>query len=77
MSRKRERMVLVSFHAPQTYIDMVNELVRRGVYPSRSEAVRAAIRELLSKYRPETAGGRPGAPSDGSPPPRPLPRADE
>jgi metal-responsive CopG/Arc/MetJ family transcriptional regulator len=70
VSRKRERMVLVSFHVPQTYIDTINELVRRGVYPSRSEAVRAAIRELLGKYRPKTAGGRPGSPSDdGSPSP--------
>lgn len=48
---KRDRMALISFHVPQTYLEALDELVRLGIYPSRSEAVRAALRELLAKYK--------------------------
>ncbi|MEM3996159.1 MAG: ribbon-helix-helix domain-containing protein [Pyrobaculum sp.] len=51
MSDKRDRMVLISFHVPQTYLEALDELVRLGVCPSRSEAVRAALRELLARYK--------------------------
>lgn len=51
VSDKRDRMVLISFHVPQTYLEALDELVRLGVYPSRSEAVRAALRELLARYK--------------------------
>lgn len=51
MAREKEKMVLISFHIPKSYVDVIDELVRRGVYPSRSEAIRAALRELVNKYK--------------------------
>ncbi len=51
MSKERERMVLISFHVPQSYVEVLDELVKLGLYPSRSEAIRAALRELLNKYK--------------------------
>jgi len=48
--KEKEKMVLISFHVPQAYVEMLDELVKSGVFPNRSEAVRAALRELLSKY---------------------------
>ncbi len=51
MARGKEKMVLISFHLPKSYVDVIDELVRRGVYPSRSEAIRAALRELVNKYK--------------------------
>lgn len=51
VDRQKERMVLISFHAPQSYVETLDELVRMGVFPTRSEAIRAALRELLSKYK--------------------------
>ncbi len=51
VARGREKMVLISFHIPKSYVEMLDELVRRGVYPSRSEAIRAALRELVNKYK--------------------------
>ena len=51
MAREKEKMVLISFHLPKSYVDVIDELVRRGVYPSRSEAIRAALRELVNKYK--------------------------
>jgi Arc/MetJ-type ribon-helix-helix transcriptional regulator len=39
-------------HVPRNYIEAVDELVRRGIFPNRSEAIRAAIRELLERYCP-------------------------
>lgn len=51
MERQKEKMVLISFHVPQSYVDSLDELVRMGIYPTRSEAIRAALRELLSRYK--------------------------
>jgi antitoxin ParD1/3/4 len=51
MAREKEKMVLISFHLPKSYVDVIDELVRRGVYPSRSEAIRVALRELVNKYK--------------------------
>lgn len=48
--QKREKMELISFHLPKPLFDIVDNLVRQGVYPSRSEAIRDAIRLLLEKY---------------------------
>ena len=42
---KREKMALISFHLPQEMLQQLEELVRRGLFPNRSEAVRAAIRD--------------------------------
>ncbi|ABO07963.1 transcriptional regulator, CopG family [Pyrobaculum calidifontis JCM 11548] len=50
VGEKREKMVLISFHVPQSYVEMLDELVKSGVFPNRSEAVRAALRELLNRY---------------------------
>lgn len=50
MSEKKEKMILISFHVPQSYVEMLDELVKSGVFPNRSEAVRAALRELLNRY---------------------------
>jgi Predicted transcriptional regulators containing the CopG/Arc/MetJ DNA-binding domain len=51
VSKEREKMVLISFHVPRSNVEVIDELVRLGLYPSRSEAIRAALRELLSKYK--------------------------
>jgi predicted solute-binding protein len=51
VAREKEKMVLISFHIPKSYVEVIDELVRRGVYPSRSEAIRAALRELVNKYK--------------------------
>ena len=40
-------MKLISFKAPNTVIAELDLLVRGGVYSSRSEAIRTAIRDLL------------------------------
>ncbi len=48
---KREKMVLISLHVPKYYVEIIDELVRWGVYPNRSEAIRDAIRQLLMHFR--------------------------
>jgi Arc/MetJ-type ribon-helix-helix transcriptional regulator len=42
-------MKLISFKAPNNYLEELDELVRGGVYSSRSEAIRTAIRDLLKR----------------------------
>ncbi|WP_167827678.1 ribbon-helix-helix domain-containing protein [Pyrobaculum islandicum] len=51
MAKEREKMILISFHVPQSYVEILDELVKMGFYPSRSEAIRAALRELLNRYK--------------------------
>ncbi|AFA39717.1 putative transcriptional regulators containing the CopG/Arc/MetJ DNA-binding domain [Pyrobaculum oguniense TE7] len=50
MTREKEKMILISFHVPRSYVEILDDLVRMGLYPSRSEAIRSALREFLNKY---------------------------
>jgi len=43
---KEERMALVSFHLPRQMLECIDRLVKLGVFSSRSEAIRSALREL-------------------------------
>jgi len=49
--QKREKMVLITFHIPKPLLDIIDDLVRGGIYPNRSEAIRDAIRQLLMYFR--------------------------
>ncbi len=49
---------LISFKAPKSFLEDLDELVRGGVYSSRSEAIRMAIRDLL-KHELEWRDGKP------------------
>ncbi|MEM3742765.1 MAG: ribbon-helix-helix domain-containing protein [Nitrososphaerota archaeon] len=40
-------MKLVSIKMPEALVEDMDELVRRGIYPSRSAVMRAAVRDLL------------------------------
>ena len=52
MPRKNaQNMVLISVHVPQQMLRELDELVMKGIYPSRNEAIRTAIRDLLLLYR--------------------------
>jgi Arc/MetJ-type ribon-helix-helix transcriptional regulator len=39
----------ISVKIPETLIEGMGELVKIGMYPSRSEKIRAAIKDLLKK----------------------------
>ena len=51
-------MRLVTVHLPEEFLEGLEELVRRQRYPTRSEAIRVAIRDLLKdevwKHPPST-----------------------
>lgn len=51
MEKARERMVLISFHVPQTYVELIDEFVKLGYFPNRSEAIRTALKEFLEKFK--------------------------
>ncbi|MFX1519768.1 MAG: ribbon-helix-helix domain-containing protein [Promethearchaeota archaeon] len=42
-------MRLISVKLPEKYLEGLDTLVRIGVYPSRSEAIRVAVRDLLKR----------------------------
>jgi Arc/MetJ-type ribon-helix-helix transcriptional regulator len=42
-------MKLVTVKLPDASIEGLDELVRSGMYPSRSSAIRAAVRDLLRR----------------------------
>jgi len=46
-----ERMVQAGFHVPREWLKMLDWLVRCGIFPSRSEAVREALKKLIESYR--------------------------
>lgn len=41
-------MKLITLHLPETYIRDLDQLVDGRYYPNRAEAIRIAIRDLLS-----------------------------
>lgn len=41
-------MKLITLYLPEGYIRMLDQLVAERFYPNRAEAIRVAIRELLS-----------------------------
>ena len=49
-------MKLVTVKLPEALIDGLDELVRSEMYPSRSAAIRAAVRDMLKRelWRTET-----------------------
>ncbi len=40
---------VISVRLPETYIEIMDELVKIKVYPSRSEIIRMALRDFLRK----------------------------
>jgi Arc/MetJ-type ribon-helix-helix transcriptional regulator len=41
-------MRLITLHLPETYIQELDQLVGQRYYPNRAEAIRIAVRDLLS-----------------------------
>mgnify|MGYP000480480338 CR=1 FL=1 len=42
-------MRLITLYLPESYLKALDELVEERYYPSRAEAIRVAIRDLLNK----------------------------
>lgn len=42
-------MKLVTCLLPEAYLEGIDELVRSNMYPSRSSAIRSAVRDMLKK----------------------------
>ena len=42
-------MKLVTVLLPEAYLEGLDELVRSNMYPSRSAAIRAAVRDMLKR----------------------------
>lgn len=40
---------MISVKLPEVYLEGIEELVKTGFYPNRSEAIRVAIRDLLKR----------------------------
>ena len=48
--KEANRMVLISVHVPKRILDAVDRLVKEGIVPNRSEAIRMAILMLLERH---------------------------
>ncbi len=65
MVRKRygKNMILITVHITEQQLRALDKLVQMRIFPSRSEAIRTAIRELIDRYlsgyreTPVTMGG--------------------
>jgi len=51
------KMVLISVHIPVQMLQELDDLVKTGAYPSRSEAIRVAIRDLILREKAKGKGG--------------------
>ena len=46
---RKPKMRLITVHLPAHLVEGVEQLVEIGRYPSRSEAIRVAVRDLLNR----------------------------
>jgi antitoxin ParD1/3/4 len=46
--REKRQMKLITLYLPETYIKALDQLVNECFYPNRAEAIRVAIRDLIS-----------------------------
>ncbi|MCK4424718.1 ribbon-helix-helix protein, CopG family [Candidatus Bathyarchaeota archaeon] len=51
-------MKLITLYLPEPYIEALNQLVNEKFYPNRAEAIRVAIRDMISAevWRRNTVG---------------------
>ena len=49
------KMEMITVYVPRGLLDRLDNLVREGYYPNRSEAIREAIRDLVNYH--EKSGG--------------------
>ena len=47
----KEKMILISVHIPKNLLRELDELIAQGYFPSRSEAIRIAVRDLIMRTR--------------------------
>lgn len=50
-TKREQEMPIISIHINKPLLDALDELVMRGVFPSRSEAIRFAIRDAIARAR--------------------------
>ncbi|MCS4541282.1 MAG: ribbon-helix-helix domain-containing protein [Euryarchaeota archaeon] len=48
-------MERITIRLPRRQVEQIDLLVQDGEYTSKSEAIRQAIRELLTRHKPEVA----------------------
>jgi len=42
-----KKLTVISIHIPKIYLKIIDDLVELGLYPSRAEAIRVAIRDMI------------------------------
>jgi Arc/MetJ-type ribon-helix-helix transcriptional regulator len=42
-------MKVVTVHLPEAYLEAIDELVRKRLYPNRAEVIRMAVRDLIRR----------------------------
>ena len=57
-------MKLIAVHLPDRIVTDIEELVNKGLYPNRSEAIRIAIRDLLKRELWDQNMGKKGSMSE-------------
>jgi len=45
-----KKMILITVHVTEQQVKALDRLVKLRLYPSRSEAIRTAIRDLIDRY---------------------------
>ena len=47
---EKSKLTIISIKIPMEQLKQLDSLVQQGLYASRSEAIRAAVRRLLEEY---------------------------
>lgn len=44
-----KNLKLITVNCPESYVKAMDELIEKGMYPSRSEIIRIAVRDMLKQ----------------------------
>jgi len=50
---EKKEMKVITIHVPKPYLKALRDLVEMGLYPTRAEAIRLAIRDLIVNEHPK------------------------
>jgi antitoxin ParD1/3/4 len=53
-------MERVTLRIPKQQVEEVEQMVERGQFPNRSEAIRSAVREMINEQRQDSGTGNAG-----------------
>ena len=48
--KKKQKMTVITFHIPEAWLEAIDQIIRKRIFPNRAEFIRAAVREYIMEW---------------------------